>query len=144
MEDFVSPARFFQNGSLNVPWRDDLVTQLIAIEDIGAFAALAFTNPDTYLDTALEITGDRLTAPQIAEALTIAVGRPIPHTRIPLETLWEHAPDVAKVFTWANEAYYDTDLAPVRNAHPSLMDFPGWLNRSGRARLLAALTGPLA
>jgi NAD(P)-dependent dehydrogenase (short-subunit alcohol dehydrogenase family) len=30
--------RFFQNGSLNVPWRDDLVMQLIAIDDIGAFA----------------------------------------------------------------------------------------------------------
>jgi uncharacterized protein YbjT (DUF2867 family) len=44
MEDFTSPARFFQNGSLRVPWRDDLVMQLIAIDDIGAFAALAFAN----------------------------------------------------------------------------------------------------
>ena len=45
MEDFVSPARFFQNGSLNVPWRDDLIMQLIAIDDTGAFAALAFADP---------------------------------------------------------------------------------------------------
>ncbi len=144
MEDFVSPARFFRNGSLDVPWRDDLVMQLIAIEDIGAFAALAFAKPDAYLGTAVEITGDRLTAPQIAEALTAAAGRPVPHTRIPLETLWEHAPEVAKVFTWANETYYDTELAPLRDAHPGLMDFPGWLHRSGRARLLAALDGPPA
>lgn len=35
MEDFTSPTRFFQNGSLNVPWRDDLAIQLIAIDDIG-------------------------------------------------------------------------------------------------------------
>jgi uncharacterized protein YbjT (DUF2867 family) len=34
MEDFTSPTRFFQNGSLNVPWHDDLVMQLIAIDDI--------------------------------------------------------------------------------------------------------------
>ena len=62
MEDFTSPARFFQNGSLNVPWHDDLVMQLIAIDDIGAFAALAFADPDYYLGKAIEITGDRLTA----------------------------------------------------------------------------------
>jgi uncharacterized protein YbjT (DUF2867 family) len=137
MEDFTSPARFFRNTSLNVPWRDDLVTQLIAVDDIGAYAALAFADPCRYLGKAIEITGDRLTAPQIADALSTAAGRPIPHTQIPLAALREHAPEAAKVFTWVNERYYDTDLAPLREAHPRLMDFSTWLNRSGQARLLA-------
>jgi uncharacterized protein YbjT (DUF2867 family) len=144
MEDFTSPARFFQNGSLNVPWHDDLVMQLIAIDDIGAFAALAFANPGGYLGKAMEITGDRLTAPQIADALSTSAGRPIPHTQVPLQALWEHAPEAAKVFTWASERYYDTDLAPLRQAHPGLMDFSTWLNRSGKARLLAHLQSTLA
>jgi len=139
MEDFTSPARFFQNGSLNVPWHDDLVMQLVAIDDIGAFAALAFAEPATYLGKTMEITGDRLTAPQIADALSAAAGHQIPHTRIPLTTLWEHNPEVAKVFTWANETYYDTDLAPLRKAYAALMDFTTWLDRSGKARLLAQL-----
>ncbi|MEU7838543.1 NmrA/HSCARG family protein [Nonomuraea sp. NPDC049129] len=139
MEDFTSPARFFQNGSLNVPWDDDLVMQLIAIDDTGAFAALAFADPDAYLGQAMEITGDRLTAPQIAAALGKAAGRQIPHTRIPLDVLWEHDSEVAKVFTWANETYYDTDLEPLRKANPALTDFSTWLDRSGRARLLAQL-----
>ncbi|MFG1682663.1 NmrA/HSCARG family protein [Nonomuraea sp. NPDC049269] len=139
MEDFTSPARFFQNGSLNVPWHDDLVMQLVAIDDIGAFAALAFAEPDVYLGKAMEITGDRLTAPRIADALSRAAGRQVPHTQIPLEALWEHNPEVAKVFTWANETYYDTDLAPLRKAHAALMDFTTWLDRSGKARLLAQL-----
>jgi uncharacterized protein YbjT (DUF2867 family) len=139
MEDFTSPARFFQNGSLNVPWHDDLIMQLIAIDDIGAFAALAFASPGHYLGKAMEITGDRLTSPQIAAALSTAAGRPIPHTQVPLETLWEHAPAAAKVFTWASERYFDTDLAPLREAYPGLMDFSAWLNRTGKARLLAQL-----
>jgi len=137
MEDFTSPARFFQNGSLSVPFHDDLVVQLIAIDDIGVFAALAFGNPGHFLGKAIEITGDRLTTPQIADALSTAVGRPIPHTQIPLEILWERVPAAAKVFTWANERYYDTDLAPLRHAHPGLMDFTTWLDRTGKARLLA-------
>ena len=139
MEDFTSPARFFQHGSLNVPWHDDLVVQLIAIDDIGAFAALTFADPGRYLGQAIEITGDRLTSPQIADALSAAAGRPIPHTQIPLETLREHTPEAAKVFTWANERYFDTDLTPLRRAHPGLMDFAVWLNRTGQARLLAQL-----
>ncbi|GAA3242873.1 NmrA family NAD(P)-binding protein [Nonomuraea helvata] len=139
MEDFTSPARFFQNGSLNVPWRDDVVMQLVAIDDIGAVAALAFADPAAYLGKAVDVTGDRLTAPQIADALSAAAGRPVPHTRIPLEVLWEHDPEVAKVFTWADETYYDSDLGPLREAHAGLMDFGTWLDRSGKARLLTQL-----
>jgi uncharacterized protein YbjT (DUF2867 family) len=139
MEDFVSAARFFQNGALNVPWHDDLVMQLIAIDDTGAFAALAFAEPDDYLGTTREITGDRLTAPQIADALSVAAGRRVPHNQVPLEALWEHNAEVAKVFTWANETYYDTDLAPLRKAHPGVMDFNMWLDRSGKALLLTSL-----
>ncbi|MEJ3748642.1 NmrA/HSCARG family protein [Actinomycetes bacterium KLBMP 9797] len=139
MEDFTSPARFFQNGALAVPWRDELVMQLIAIDDIGAFAALAFAQPDQYLDRAIEITGDRLTAPQIADALSTAAGRLVPHQRIPLSVLWEHSPAAAQVFTWANESYFDTDLGPLRAAYPGLMTFTEWLKHSGAARLIAQL-----
>jgi uncharacterized protein YbjT (DUF2867 family) len=139
MEDFTSPARFFQNGSLTVPWHGDLVMQLIAIDDTGAFAALAFAEPDAYLDTTTEITGDRLTAPQIADAMSTATGRWIRHAQIPLEAFWGHNAEVAKVFAWANETYYDTDLTPLRTAHPGLLDFSTWLDRSGKALLLTQL-----
>ena len=44
-----SPRARTSNGSLNVPWHDDLVMQLIAIDDIGTFAALAFADPGLYL-----------------------------------------------------------------------------------------------
>ncbi|WP_131736273.1 NmrA/HSCARG family protein [Actinomadura roseirufa] len=139
MEDFVNPARFFQEGSLNVPWHDDLVMQLIAIDDTGAFAALAFADPGEYVGESIEITGDRLTAPQIAAALGAAAGRTVPHTEVPLDTLWEHVPEAAKVFTWAGERYFDTDLAPLREAHPGLIDFGTWLDRTGKDLLLAQL-----
>ena len=41
--------------------------------------------------------------------------------------------------TWANETYFDTDLAPLREAFGDLMDFGIWLERSGSARLLTQL-----
>jgi len=134
MEDFISPARFFQRGSLNVPWRDDLVMQLIAIDDIGAFAALAFAKPDEYLGRAMEITGDKLTAPQIAAALSTAAGRPVPHTQIPLKVLWDHSPAAAKVlFTWANQTYSaPTSRHCGRRSQASWTSVPGWNGPAGR------------
>ncbi|WP_433413658.1 NmrA/HSCARG family protein [Microtetraspora malaysiensis] len=144
MEDFTSPARFFQNGSLTVPWRDDLAMHLIAIDDVGAFAALAFADPDTHVGQAMEIAGDRLTTPQIADALGTATGRPIPHSRVPLDIVWKHNPEVAKVYTWADEAYFDSDPASARMAHSGLMDFGTWLDRSGKARFLAQVTASRA
>ncbi|MEU1436310.1 NmrA/HSCARG family protein [Streptomyces sp. NPDC005786] len=144
MEDFTSAARFFQNGALNVPWHDDVVMKLIAIDDVGAFAALAFADPVTYAGRTMEIAGDQLTAPQIADALGRAAGRSIPHTQVPLDVLREHAPEVAKVMAWANESFYDIDLAPMRRALPELMDFGTWLERSGKERLLAQLGSPTA
>ncbi|MEV7405900.1 NmrA/HSCARG family protein [Streptomyces sp. NPDC091267] len=139
MEDFTSPARFFQNGALNVPWNDDVVMKLIAIDDVGALAALAFAHPDTYAGRTMEIAGDRLTAPQIADALGRVAGRPITHTQVPLDALWEHAPEVAKVMAWANETFYDIDLTPVQSTFPDLMNFSTWLERSGKEHLLAQL-----
>lgn len=38
----TSPERFFQDGSLNFPWRDDLIMQLTAIDDTGAARRSAF------------------------------------------------------------------------------------------------------
>ncbi|MET9793105.1 NmrA family NAD(P)-binding protein [Streptomyces canus] len=99
---------------------------VLFINDIGAFAALAFAQPATYLNRAVELAGDRLTAPQIAAALSRAAGRPVPYAQIPIDVLWEHAPEVAKVMGWANETFYAVDLAPVQAAFPDVMDFASW------------------
>lgn len=91
----------------------------------------------------MEITGDRLTAPQIAAALGRVAGLPIPHTRVPLDELWKHVPEAAKVFTWVDERYFDTDVTPLRRACPDLMDFATWLERSGGASLREQLGAPV-
>lgn len=53
--------------------------------------------------------------------------------------MWEHSPAAAKVYTWADETNFDTDLAPLLEAFGDVMGFDTWLERSGRARLLTQL-----
>ena len=47
----------------------DKPLQVIAVDDIGAFAALAFENPQEYIGLSLEIAGDELTEPQMVDTL---------------------------------------------------------------------------
>jgi uncharacterized protein YbjT (DUF2867 family) len=114
---------------------------------LADFAALAFADPGRYLGQAIEITGDRLTAPQIADALSAAAGRPIPHTQIPLETLREHAPRSGQGLHLGQRALlrYRPDPATPRPPRPHGLHRLAQPNRPGPppgpAGIHAGLTG---
>src|SRR5512145_2351923 len=68
----LRPAAFFENfnweraailnGTFNaLGLRAEKERQLIAVEDVGVFAALAFANPDQYIGKTIELAGDELT-----------------------------------------------------------------------------------
>lgn len=56
--------------------RPDRTLQMIAVDDVGAFAALAFGNPASLRGTQLELAGDELTGPQIAALFGELAGMP--------------------------------------------------------------------
>ena len=62
--------------------RPDVTMGLIAVDDIGVFAALAFEHPEMYLGKTIELAGDALTPPQIAAAISRTVGREVPYVQI--------------------------------------------------------------
>src|ERR1022692_79756 len=70
MDNFATYNRpVLDDGELVVSLavRPELPMQLISVRDIGAFAAIAFDRPDQFLGRTVEIAGDVLTPPQIAE-----------------------------------------------------------------------------
>jgi uncharacterized protein YbjT (DUF2867 family) len=69
---YILSGTFSGNGT-----RPDKATQIIAVEDIGVFAALAFANPKDYQGKTSELAGDELTEPQVAEMFTKVIGRPV-------------------------------------------------------------------
>lgn len=141
MENYVNPAFGVQSGTLATALRPDTPEQLIALEDIGAFVALAFGQPSAYLGRTVALAGDELTPPQVAAALSRALGRDIPYTPVPVETVRGQAPAFADALDFLNtHGGYGVDIPAARKLHPGLMDFTTWLNRHGRARL-AALFG---
>jgi uncharacterized protein YbjT (DUF2867 family) len=151
MEDLCSPYCGLQTGSLTLPYRAGLPVQLIAVDDIGVFAAVALSQPGRYIGRALDISGDALTPVQIAEALSRAAGFPIPcvpstmtfrDEAVPLSIVREQIPAAAAAFDWAEVEYYSTDIPALRRIHPELMDFPTWLATVGASAVADVLTLP--
>ncbi len=113
--------------------RPDRTLQLIAVDDIGAFAAIAFDNPQEWIGKAVELAGDELTEAQRAEILSRVVGRPVrviaPQDRPGLDEAAKA--EQRRMREWFNDAGYQADIPALREIYPRLHTFEEWLRESG-------------
>jgi uncharacterized protein YbjT (DUF2867 family) len=126
MENLASPMMGPRDGVLAVALKPATRLQMIAVNDIGAFAALAFARPADFIGKAIELAGDELTMPQVAEAMT-AVGQPVRFVEAPLEHVAMYSKEMADMLGWFNDHGYRADIPALRQLHPGLMSFAAWL-----------------
>ncbi|MFC0107566.1 NmrA/HSCARG family protein [Kibdelosporangium aridum] len=115
---------------LGLAVRPDIPVQLIATSDIGLFAADAFDDPGTWIDRQIEIAGDELTGPQMAEAFERATGTPTRYQQLPLEPLRGRRDDLAAMFEWFEREGYQADLPALRRMRPDLVSLESWVRTS--------------
>ena len=131
MENFNPQRESILNGTFTSRGlKPDKRLQLIASDDIGAFAALAFANPQDYIGQSLELAGDELTEPQMVETMAKVIGRPV--SIVPADGPPRNE-DLVKMMDWFNEKGYEADIPALRARYPGLMTFETWLRRSGWA-----------
>jgi uncharacterized protein YbjT (DUF2867 family) len=133
MENYVDATYGIKDGTLTTPLAPSVNAQLIAIDDVGAFVALVFDRFERFVGKAIEIAGDNLTPPQIAEAVSRETGRDIPYIQIPIEAIRNIDPQMAIGAEWMNTAGYKADIAAVRELLPDLLTFDTWLKTIGKA-----------
>lgn len=114
--------------------------QLIAVDDIGTFAALAFADPATYLGLALELAGDEVTREELASSITRATGIEVGAAPVPAEVLAAQGIDIDNVQRGGSFGGWQADIPALRKLHPGLMDLRTWLDSVG-AGLFARLVG---
>ncbi|MFI6093877.1 NmrA/HSCARG family protein [Streptomyces sp. NPDC051218] len=126
----LRPA-FFMNNLLHyadarserlmaLPVRPDKPMQMVAADDIGVFAALAFGDPQTYVGRQIELAGDEVTFPEIARIYERVTGVPTRLDVLPIEE---------RMFEWFAEEGYQADIPALRGLHPELMTFEEFLVR---------------
>ena len=111
--------------------RPDKTLQIVATDDIGAFAELAFANPENFLGKTIELAGDELTEAQIAEVFTKVIGRPVRVAES--QNFSGEAPTEEQVamYNFFNGVGYDADIAALRRLYPALQNLEQYLRRNG-------------
>jgi uncharacterized protein YbjT (DUF2867 family) len=138
MDSFTHPLYGVVGDTFPVPLRPDVAYPLIAVDDIGAFVALAFASPATYLGRTLELVGDTPTPPQIAASISRASGRSVTYVQIAIESVRQQNAELARAYDFMNERDFKANIPALRELHPGLMDFDTWLEKEGRAKFAAS------
>jgi uncharacterized protein YbjT (DUF2867 family) len=113
---------------------------LIAVDDIGAFVAIAFLNPLEYIGKALEIGGDALTEAEIAETFSRVLGRPVRLVTPPANPDQVENHELRVMWDWFDKEGYNSDISALRVIHPQLQTLETWIRRTGWVTPEAAAT----
>ena len=128
----LRPAFFMQNwyhymrepilhGTLPLPLNPQTNLQQISVDDIGAFALLAFQNPSRWNGRTIELAGEELTMSRVAELLSHATGRTVKYVQVPWEQFRQSAgEEMTKMYRWFNDVGYHVDIAALRKEYPNL------------------------
>ncbi|MGW0054291.1 NmrA/HSCARG family protein [Nocardia nova] len=143
MENLITQSATvgISDGALRTAAAAHVRQQFIALDDIGAFTALALRNPDDYRGRTLELVGDVLTPPEVAAQVGAALGRPVPYIQRPIEELRRINERFARGYELLNSGdgtIPDVDVDELRALHPGLMTFRDWLDAKG-AKLIRPL-----
>lgn len=140
MENFTG-GYALRGGAVSTGLAPDVPQQLIAVDDVAAFVAMAFAEPDAWIGRAEDLAGDELTPVAVAAAISAAIGRELPYAQVPIEAIRQVGEDFAHANEWLNERGYRADVAATRRLHPGLLDLRAWLAATGAAMVTAFLSG---
>ena len=155
----LRPAAFMENyyidqveigilkGKLTDPIRADKAYQTIAVDDIGAFVALAFERPKEFIGAEIEIAGSELTNAQAAEVFGRVLGKKVKFQRIPLPIVrFVLGKEFYQMFRWFNQAGFKADIEGLRRRYPEvrLRSLEQWLRDEGWHKRARHVTAPSA
>lgn len=114
---------------VNLAVRSDIPVSLVSTADIGAFASIAFDRPAAFIGRTVELAGDYLTPPEIAEDIGRHAGLPARSHHVPVAQVKPFDEHIGQMFAHFNDdPDGPLDIASLRAEHPGLMDLATWLH----------------
>jgi hypothetical protein len=117
-------------GTLPLPLDPETPLQQISVDDIGAFAAMAFQDPAKWVGRTEELASEELTMLGVAGLFTRVLGRPIRYVQVPWHQFHENAgEEMTKMYRWFNDVGYHLDINGLRRQYPNLSTLEKVLRR---------------
>jgi len=124
MENLTSP--WFLNGdNLYAALAPTTRLQMIAVDDIGQYVALAFADAAKLNRREIDIAGDERTMPETAAALSKGLGRTITFVQIPISEVRKNSEDFAMMLEWFERVGYNVDIQAIEREfgiHPTTLE----------------------
>lgn len=115
MKDAIMGGQLFQ------PLSPDTELQQIAADDVGAFAALAFSDPDRWMGRSLEIAGDELSMTKTAETLSRVLNREVKYVQVSWDAFEQQVgKELAAMYRWFEDYGYEADIGALRKEYAPL------------------------
>jgi uncharacterized protein YbjT (DUF2867 family) len=127
-------SRLGPDLTLATPFGAGAHLPLVALDDVGALAALAALQPGEFAGRSVDAAGDTETPLEIAARLTTTLGEPVRYEEVQVEG----------VFVYQEASTQVHDVEWLRGLYPRLHTFSSWLHEGGGLELCrhaAGLTG---
>ncbi|MET8774830.1 NmrA family NAD(P)-binding protein [Nocardia sp. NPDC004654] len=110
--------------------------QMIAVDDVAIFAALAFADPDRFHGQFLELAGEAITPVDAAAALARATGHQVRYEEVSEAEAAAIGPEIHTVWRVTRETGgWHADIPALRELHPGLRSLETWLASGGADRI---------
>lgn len=138
MENWLGMRTQIEEGVLSLPLPPEKKLQQIAVDDIGAFVALAFTRPGHWDGRAVELAGDELSMSDLAAAFGRTTGREVRYRQMSWEEFERcSGPDMAAMWKFFDADGFAVDIPSLRQELPNMMTFERWLRSNWTKHLTA-------
>ena len=111
----------------------DKKLQFVSTKDIGVFAAMALTHPETFKNRAISLAGDEVNFKEADQVYRKLYNRHLPTTFSLLATgLRWMVPDLGLMVKWFIESGYGANIDECRRIYPKMQTLEMWLKESSK------------
>ena len=101
MENFLAMKTNIGEGAFRMPLDPKTRLQMIAVDDIGSFATMAFEHPGHWANRTMELAADELSMEEIAAAFSRVIGKTVQYSQVPWDAFEANAGKrIADMFRW--------------------------------------------
>jgi uncharacterized protein YbjT (DUF2867 family) len=129
MENWLGMRDRIEAGEIGLPLKPETRLQMVAVDDIGAFAALAFERAKHWDARAVELAGDELSMSELTQAFTRMSGRDVRYVQTPWDEFEKQTgPEMTMMWRWFEDIGFHVDTSALRQEYANLTSFDRWLN----------------